>query len=265
MRWTKVWVISLAALAWGCGSNKPDYREQEPFTPPLWRQSVQIDDQRTISETTLNHQGWHPTDKLFAGSWDTILRMYYWISGDSPFNAAKALIDPREPDKRRKAVIYLSKREWGREKPYTDYYVDMAKSDPEYMVRAISIRALNRSRIADESALYIKSLEDKNVFVRLEAAKALANMPAEKAFEPLAARLKDANEDIDVRIACADALRNFHKKEAALALVAQLKDRNFSIVWQARWTLKLMTGKDFKYSPADWLNYISASENPFPS
>jgi hypothetical protein len=265
MRWKKVWVISLAALAWGCSSNKPDYREKEPFTTEVWRQSIQIDEQRKISETTLNHQGWHPTDKLLAGTWDTILRMYYWISGDSPFNAAKALIDPREPDKRRKAVIYLSKREWGREKPYIDYYVDMAKSDPEYLVRAIALRALNRSRDAEQSALYIKSLDDKNEFVRLEAAKALANMPAEKAYEPLTAHLKDINENIDVRIACADALRNYHKKEAALALVSQLKDRNFSIVWQARWALKLMTGRDFNYNATQWLDFLSATDNPFPS
>jgi HEAT repeat protein len=98
--------------------------------------------------------------------------------------------------------------------------------------------------------------------VRLEAAKALANVPDERAIAPLIKRLDNAEESVDVRIAAADALRNFRTPLAAQALVRVLRDRDFAVSWQARKGLKLMTGRDYRYDQAAWLTYLS-EEAPF--
>jgi hypothetical protein len=262
MRPINALALLVAMLAGGC-ANKTDYREKEPWTSELWNHSVQVDNERATSETQRAQAGWHLTTKLTTAIWDQIQRVYYWISGNSPFDAAKNLLDPTFPDRRRKAIVYLAKREWGREPPYTTYYVEMSKTDAEPLVRSMALRALNRARADKQTAQYIKSLEDTSERVRLEAAKALANMPDEKAMEPLINHLKAPQEDVDVRIACADALRQYKNLQSAQALIGMLRERNFGIAWQSRWTLKLMTGQDYGYEPAAWLQYLGSKEKPF--
>ncbi|MFI5380671.1 MAG: HEAT repeat domain-containing protein [Tepidisphaerales bacterium] len=257
-------VLLAGMLVVGCAKEQPDIRIQEPFNGQVWKQALAIDAERAKSETQREEAGgWSVTDKLNQGLWESFVRIYYWITNDSPFNAAKELLNPAYPDKRRQAVMYLSKRPWGREKPYTDFYVEMVKSDDEHLVRSIALRALNRARVADQTALYIKALDDKHELVRLEAAKALANMPDPKAMEPLIKHLQNTEENIDVRIACADALRHYKKGQSAQALVSLLRDRSFGLSWQARWTLKLMTGKDYAWDQAAWLQHLTKAEKPF--
>src|SRR5688500_8104495 len=96
--------------------------------------------------------------------------------GDTAFKAAKTVIDPESPDMRRKGIVKLSDKKWGRQDPYLKQYEQMAKSDPDPSVRAMAIRALNRGRDKRAVAVFVSSLEEKNENVRLEAAKALANV-----------------------------------------------------------------------------------------
>ena len=49
----------------------------------------------------------------------------------------------------------------------------------------------------------------------------------------------------------------------ALALISVLRDREFGVSWQARWSLKLMTGKDYRYDQAAWLTFLGGTEKPF--
>jgi hypothetical protein len=64
---------------------------------------------------------------------------------------------------------------------------------------------------------------------------------------------------MDVRIACAEALRNFHTSESMNALASVLDDQSFGVAWQARQSLELLTGQDFRYDTRSWLNYISSA------
>src|SRR2546423_106987 len=82
--------------------------------------------------------------------------------------------------------------------------------DGDFLVRAVAIRALNRSRDRSATPIFMKALNDKNDVVRWEAAKALANVPDPESPEALARILTNAADNKDVRIAAADALRHYH-------------------------------------------------------
>jgi HEAT repeat protein len=106
-------------------------------------------------------------------------------------------------------------------------------------------------------------LSDPNDRVRLEAAKALANLPTPAAAEPLIKMVTNPEEDRDIRIAAAAALNHYKKIEVARALASRLQERDFSVAWQARESLRKLTKKDFRYNEARWLEYLSGPEKPF--
>src|SRR5690606_35283489 len=119
------------------------------------------------------------------------------------------------PDERRMGINYLSSRPYGREAPYTDRYRQIATMDTNWLVRATALRALNRARDAESASLFIRALNDEQMQIRLEAAKALSNMPDEQAVDPLMRVLVNPDEHRDVRIAAADALRHYPRLEVA--------------------------------------------------
>lgn len=258
-RWICLVLLPLAA---GC-FNTQDKEEREPLTPARWQEMRKDDQARAKSEDEKSHGLIGPIDKATGAIWEGITRIYNWMIGDTPFEAAKALLDPTFPDRRRQAVMYLSKHEWGRKEPYVSYYEQMAKADDERLVKAIAIRALNRSRDRKATAIYIQLLENPSDLVRLEAAKALANMPDPASVDALTRHLQNPEENVDVRVACADALRNYHTIEVGRVLVGVLKDRQFGISWQARRSLMLMTGKDYRYNQTAWLDHLTGNERPF--
>ena len=76
-------------------------------------------------------------------------------------------------------------------------------------------------------------------------------------------RAATSDEAKDVRIAAADALRLHKTLDVARALMSVLNDREFGAAWQARQSLILMTGRDFRYDESAWLDYLSKAKNPF--
>jgi hypothetical protein len=246
----------------GCFNKR--FPEEKPFTQQRWQEMRYEDQQRLLPEEQRDQSAVEGVvqniSTTFVGG---VVDFYNYILGRTPFDAAKNLLDPASADRRRKAVFYLADRGYGRQEPYTVYYQEMARTDMHATVRAAAIRALNRARDEQSIPLFIQALQDGNDRVRLEAAKALANMPDPAAQEPLIRRLVDAEEAIDVRIAAADALRHYRNAQTAQALVRVLRDRSFGVSWQARQSLLLMTGQDFRYDPAAWLTYLAGTESPF--
>jgi hypothetical protein len=184
------------------------------------------------------------------------------ISGRTPRAAAAQMEDPYFPDERRVGINRLSSFPFGRERPYTTRYEQIARTDPDWLVRATAIRALNRSRWQPATPLFIKALDDVNDHVRLEAAKALSNIPDEDAISPLLRLVNDNTEDRDVRIAVADALRHYKTVEVARTLASQLGGREFGVAWQSRLSLESITGEDHGYDESAWLNYITGPAKP---
>ena len=194
---------------------------------------------------------------------DLPAQLLAYTSGDRPAKAVRLMENERFPDARRRGINDLLRWDFAQRDPYVRRYRQIARNDPDPYVRSIAVRALNRSRDADARPLFVAALSDQSELVRLEAAKALVNMPDPAAAEPLIALVTRAEEDRDVRIAAADALGHYRRIEVARALTPRLNERDFSVAWQSRRSLRRLTGRDFAYNEAAWLDYISGPNAPF--
>src|SRR5262245_34684154 len=87
------------------------------------------------------------------------------VTGQTPRNAVVKMEDTTSPDHRREGINELVDRSWGKAPPYTTRYEQIAQYDPDYLVRATAIRALNRSRDQQARPLYIKALNDPSEMV----------------------------------------------------------------------------------------------------
>jgi hypothetical protein len=216
-----------------------------------------------------------------------------------PARALQLMRDPTSADARRTGIAALATRwSFGKLPPYPGYYQKIAREDPDYTVRAMAIRALNLCRDQSATRIFISGLKDESELVRLESAKALANVPDPDAVNPLMQTLAGARlglgpggqpsvvaETMDVRIAAADALRRYRDLKDGIApgmpkptddatrelsasiiartLASHLNDMDFGVAWQSRQSLITMTGQDFRYDEAAWLQYLAGPSKPF--
>jgi hypothetical protein len=185
------------------------------------------------------------------------------FAGKTPALYARQMENPNSPDLRWKGMNKLLENDFAKKPPYTTRYRQIAQSDPDPLVRAMALRALNRSRDAGATDLYIKALADKSELVRLEGAKALNNLPDPASIPALLALVNKAEESRDIRIAAAEALKHYKQLDVARALVARLNERDFGVAWQARRSLRRMTQNDLGYNEGAWLQYITGPEKPF--
>jgi hypothetical protein len=207
-----------------------------------------------IAEADATVRGETPT--YWLSWWDSTVEFFGRIGGPEPAEMADKLVSDK-PDERLEAINYLASYDWGRQPPYTDRYDQIARGDPSPLVRAVAVRALNRSRAASPEGTVRGMLNDPSELVRLEAAKALSNTYDPQASEKLRAMLTAAGETRDVRIAVADALRHDRTPEGYRTLVGVLGDRDFAVAWTARRSLRRMTGQDFRWSEADWAKWLA--------
>jgi len=184
------------------------------------------------------------------------------LGGNTPLRAARKMEDPHFADERREGINELVENRFGKHPPYTTRYKQIATLDSDYTVRAAAIRALNRARDRSATPIFIKALSDRNDLVRLEAAKALANVADPQAAEALAKIVASPLENRDLRIAAADALRHYRDMGVARSLVNVLNGKDFGVAWQARHSLRTLTGNDHHYDERAWLTYLT-QPNPF--
>jgi hypothetical protein len=180
------------------------------------------------------------------------------VTGKTPIRDVKMMEDAASADNRRKGIVALSRREYGQREPYTRRYRQIAQSDSDALVRATAVRALNASRDKSAVPVFIAALSDKSDLVRLQAAKALSTIPDATAAEPLSRTLGNQAEQRDVRIAAAEALRHYRNAGVTRVLAGTVQGRDFSLAWQSRWSLKLITGRDFGHDERKWLEYLAS-------
>ncbi|HWE03036.1 MAG TPA: HEAT repeat domain-containing protein [Tepidisphaeraceae bacterium] len=197
---------------------------------------------------------------------DGTSRLANRFSGENASQAVRLLEDPTSADNRRvgmnKLVEYgFLKHETPIEKKTSETFEkrcrQIAQFDTDFTVRATAVRTENRARDTRATPIFIADLVDKNEMIRLEAAKALVNVPEPGAAPALIAALTDHEESRDVRVAAADALKHYRTLPVERALSSVLHDRSFAVAWQARRSLEHMTLHDFLYDEAAWLSYFA--------
>jgi hypothetical protein len=299
--WLPVMLVAACAAAVGCSSNSsftlnPFAKRKGPEPDRLpaarWQELKRENAARLAGEgiprSAASTRPAAPPPSTLA-SFDSFLDSIEYVvwtlpkraiktwTGETPAKYAKMMEDDQSGDHRREGVLRLAADyDFARAEPYTKRYWQIAQGDPDVLVRLAAVRALDRSRDPSVTPLAIRYLDDQSPLMRLEAAKALANVPDEKAIPGLTrhiaaqqevrgegGRPEAVPESRDVRVACADALRNFPNKEVARTLVDALREREFEVSWQARKSLILMTGHDFKYDQAKWREYLAGTDNPF--
>ncbi len=247
----------------GCGSSIHDEYAPGPLSDGLWADGKLANQQRIVGEDhRVGPVYAHPVstfdDAYDAAIGQPITRLYDWLWHNTPGRAARETGDVASADHRRDGILRLVDFPTSRKGPYLPLYAIMAR-DEDYTVRAAAIRCLNRCRPKNYTSLYLRALGDEKELVRLQAAEALGNAPDPDAIHSLIDSMQtDASRD--VRIACADALRNFKDQEVLKALVDVLGDKDFSVAWQARQSLAIITGQDFRYDQQAWLIYFSNSK-----
>ena len=210
----------------------------------------------------MRYTSWILLAALLTGC-QTVRQPFEVLGGNTAARAVKRMEDPNFPDERREGILYLVDHEYGRRPPYTERYQQIAVSDSDYTVRAMAVRALNISRDQGATAVFIQCLSDTQPLVRMEAAKALVNLPDSNALPKLLRMVSNEEENKDVRIAAADALRHYKSLEVARTLVGVLQQREFGVAWQARKSLVQLTGEDLGYNDGAWLNYLTGPRKPF--
>jgi hypothetical protein len=183
------------------------------------------------------------------------------LTGATPAQNLRLIRSPRA-GVRVRGINALVARDFGKQPVYTRVYKAVALNDPDPLVRAVAIRALNRARDATAVPVLIVGLSDAHEWVRLESAKALVRLPDPSATAPLLQALRRPDETRDVRIAVVDALRHYQTLEVARTLTSLLAERDFSIVWQSRRSLRDITQKDFRYDASKWQSYLANPERP---
>jgi hypothetical protein len=245
-----------------CSGSIADSSAPGPVAPGLYKDAKLDNEQRLAGEDVRIVPLYKTPLEAVGVGFNAIfihpfVSFFDYITHDNAEYAAKKMADKNSPDHQREGMLRLTDFQFARHGVYIEGYAIEARDAADFTVRAAGIRALNRCRAKGYTSLFLDALGSDEPLIQLEAADALGNIPDPQSIPALVARLQDTTVNMDVRISCAEALRNFHTAESMNALVSVLDDTSFGVAWQARQSLELLTGQDFRYDSKSWLNYIS--------
>lgn len=265
-------LVGLVLLLSGCGQTRP-------LTLSVASESISSPKFVEQKDAVYINNAWVDPDARYDGPIDATLAVtgsafnalafpvtftteatVRWMTDDRPSKADKMLEDKTSPDNRREGMNKLAEFGFLKNEVFTKRCRQIAVSDTDPIVRATAIRTANRARDIKAIKLFISGLSDPSVFVRLESAKALANIPDVSAIPLLIDTLGNTNENRDVRVAAADALKHYRTLPVGRALSDALNDRSFAISWQSQRSLRYMTDRNFGYDAGAWLAYFTGTE-----
>ncbi|MEC9374057.1 MAG: HEAT repeat domain-containing protein [Planctomycetota bacterium] len=183
----------------------------------------------------------------------------------SPAEAAAWAVDPFDPDKRQRGLLLLANAPFGGENVYVRLYA-VAATDEDAGVRAVAMRALSLHGGPDNVPLIAGQLTDReeSELVRREAAHALQRLHNTAAIPALIQAIDPAREeDMDVRARAARALGQYAEPRVVRSLINALNDRRLVVNQNARDSLQVLTGQDFRYNARAWTEWMNSSSDVF--
>ncbi len=181
----------------------------------------------------------------------------------TPNQAARLMVDPHDPDNRRRGTVLIANSPFGGTDSYVAVYRDRTLHERNPLVKAASISALGRFGEPDDAPAIAASLESDNFQVRWESAKALQRIHNPAVIPALVAVLRKEHEHPDIRVAAASALGQYPQDRVFQSLLGALDAPELAVNLAARRSLRTLTGEDVGPDPTDWLRWYNSTEKPF--
>lgn len=181
----------------------------------------------------------------------------------TPQVAARMMVDPYDPDNRRKGTVLIANSPFGGADAYVAMYRDRVVNESNPLVKAASITALGRYGKPSDAPAIAECLADDNEVVRWEAAKALQRLHNPAVATDLLKVMRTRNEHRDVRIAAAIALGQYKQDRVFQGLVWALDVRELAINAASAESLTVLTGQEFGFDANAWLQWYNATDAPF--
>ncbi len=229
-----------------------------------------MSDMRTLHSVT-RRCGWGGLGGLAAGAVIGCSSMGQDLSalGESimpvnPDKAVRLMVDPHDPDNRRRGTVLIANSPFGGADAYLAMYRDRVENERDPLVKAASIGALGRYGGPEDAPRIAGALGDEQELqVRWEAAKALQRIHNPTVVSPLLQTLGDEGEQPDIRVATAVALGQYPQDRVFQGLIGALDAVELSVNLAAQQSLVMLTGEDFRLDPRAWLRWYNAVEQPF--
>lgn len=181
----------------------------------------------------------------------------------TPTEAAKLMIDPHDPDQRRRGVLLISNSPFGGADPYLKVYRDMANREHDPLAKAAALTALGRHGIPDDAIIIAASLDNENLQVKWAAAQALQRLHNPAVVADLLDVLRRDEEQTNTRIAAAVAVGQYAQDRVFQGLVGALGDRELALNMAAVMSLQTLTSEDFGLDERAWLGWYNDAREPF--
>jgi hypothetical protein len=224
------------------------------YVNPAWRDDDDASD-------NVFYEAWSATESVVGSIFNPIgeftVQTYERMNGQGPGKADRLLEDKASADNRREGMNQLAEDGFLNNPIFRKRCREIAEHDPDSGVRATAIRTCNRAHDTQATLIFVAGLNDReHDWVRLESAKALANLPDARAADALRGITENRAENRDIRVAAVDALKHYRTLPTARVLSSALDEKNFVIAWQARRSLRYLTDRDYGYDSAAWLKYF---------
>ena len=181
----------------------------------------------------------------------------------TPTEAAILMIDPHDPDQRRRGMLLISNSPFGGADPYLNIYRDLAIRERDPLAKAVALAALGRHGIPDDAIIIAVSLDDENPQVKWAAAQALQRIHNAAVVGDLLDVLRKDDEQPDTRIAAAVAVGQYAQDRVFHVLIFALDDRELALNLAALTSLQTLTGHDFGLDGLAWLAWYNDAPEPF--
>ena len=181
----------------------------------------------------------------------------------TPSEAVERMVDPNDPDNRRRGTLLIANSPFGGADPYLKVYRDMAIHERDPLAKAAALSALGRHGLPNDAPVIAASLDDENRQVRWAAAQALQRIHNVAVTGDLLEVLRKDEEYADTRIAAAVALGQYPQDRVFQGLISALDERELALNFAAQGSLLVLTGQDFGLEPSAWLGWYNNTAEPF--
>jgi hypothetical protein len=189
--------------------------------------------------------------------------VFDFMRGPDVQDSAKWALDPYDADKRYRGTLSLANEPYANDPVYIKLFMDNA-SDVDPGVRQASLRGLANHGGAVHAPIAVELLKDKDISVRLEAARTLQRLHNPVAVPALIDAL-DAEKEPEaiVRAEVASALGQYAQPRVIDRLISALDDANLAVNRNTLTSLRILTGQDFGYDRGAWAAWNKDARDTF--